>query len=277
MGYYVNENRAAMLQTDLSDIPTEAGAPGDGGRAIRFEDDDQFAVVAHDAAYETLQGTVALWFKPDDIDGGPQTLVAKDERNTGEGGHMRIEIRDGGKLLIRLSPGDGGSNKEWLSNVSLAEAGEWSHVAVSWGETGVTVYWNGEALKDRDFMGLNGHTALSDYKEHFPMENTRAWILGADTGNTNEADSAATIAADDRVRHEFEGAIDGFGVWGGLSAADSLSAHHVAQLHASGPGDLTRAAREDAPIEVGDDGTHMFRTHCKVTFVVNHGDDAGGD
>ena len=34
---------------------------------------------------------------------------------------------------------------------------------------------------------------------------------------------------------------------------------------------------ESFEIEVGDDGTHMFRTHCKVTVVVNHGDDAGGD
>ncbi|MEM6743442.1 MAG: LamG-like jellyroll fold domain-containing protein, partial [Pseudomonadota bacterium] len=253
LGYYEAKDRAALLQTDLADVPTEAGSPGDGGRAIRFEDDDQFAVVAHDEAYETLQGTVALWFKPDAVDGHPQTLVAKDERNAGEGGHMRIEIRDGGKLLVRLSPGDGGGNREWLSHFNLAEAGEWAHVAVSWGESGATVFWNGEALNDRDFMALQGHTPLSGYKEHFQMENTRAWVLGADTGHANDADSAATLAADDRLRSEFEGAIDGFGVWGGLSAADALSAAHVEQLYENGPGDLSRAARQDAPVEVGDD------------------------
>ena len=32
---------------------------------------------------------------------------------------------------------------------------------------------------------------------------------------------------------------------------------------------------ESFEIEVRDDGSHMFRTHCKVTFVINHDDDMG--
>ncbi|MEO1511926.1 MAG: LamG-like jellyroll fold domain-containing protein, partial [Planctomycetota bacterium] len=253
LGWYEIEDGGARLAAALDDVPTEAGAPGDGGRAIRFEDDDQFAAVAHDAAYEILQGSVAIWFKADDLGGHPQTLVAKDERGTGEGGHFRLEIRDGGKLFLRLAPGDGGSNKEWVSKARLAEAGEWSHVAVSWGETGVKVFLDGEALKDRDFNAVDGHTKLSDYKEFFLLENTRAWVLGADTGTTNDATSAAAIAEDDRLRHEFEGALDGFGVWGGLHAEDALTARQVKALHDGGPGDLSRAARTPDPIPVGDD------------------------
>ncbi|MEM8557979.1 MAG: dodecin family protein [Bacteroidota bacterium] len=30
---------------------------------------------------------------------------------------------------------------------------------------------------------------------------------------------------------------------------------------------------ESFEIEVRDDGEHMYRTHCKVTFVIDHGDD----
>ena len=259
MGYFKAIDAKAVLQSGPGEVPTEAGAPGLDGRAIRFEDDDAFAVVAHNAAYEVLQGTVALWFKSDDVDDGDQTLLAKDASGRGDGGHMRIMIVEGGQLLVRMAPGDGGNNREWISNQPIVESGEWSHVAVGFGQDGIEVWFDGRRLPDSAFSPVEEEgVALSQYKEFFLVENQQPWVLGADTHATPDASSAAIIAGEDRLRNEFKGAIDGFGVWGGLNAADGLNNAQVASLVANGPGDLDAPARQAAPIPVGDDDIRGF-------------------
>ncbi|MBX2853378.1 MAG: hypothetical protein KTR21_00225, partial [Rhodobacteraceae bacterium] len=254
LAFYEAVDAKAVLQSDPGAVVTEAGAPGLGGRALRFEENNQFAVVEHDEAYEVLQGTVGLWFKADDVNDGDQTLLAKDESGSGDGGHMRVMIEEGGQLFIRMATGDGRNNREWVSKQPLIESGEWTHVAVGFGEDGIEVWLDGQRLNDNAFDAVTNDTpALSDYKEYFLVTNEQPWVLGADTFTTRDADSAAKIAADDRLANEFKGAIDGFGVWGGMTSGDKLNDAQVAALVSDGPGDLSAPARVAEAVPMGDD------------------------
>ena len=260
LAYYKAIDAKAVLQSGDGETPTEPGAPGLGGRALRFDGDDSFAVVAHNEAYEVLQGTIALWFKPDDVMDGDQTLLAKDESGRGDGGHMRVMIAEGGYLFIRMAPGDGGQNREWISNQPLAESGEWSHVAVGFGQGGVEVWFDGQKLPDGAFSSVDSdeQTPLSAYREFFLVENEQPWVLGADTHVTQDGSTAAVIAGEDNLRNHFEGAIDGFGVWGGMRAADGLNNRQIASLVENGPGDLAASAQSAAPVRIGDDDIRGF-------------------
>ena len=259
LAFYKAVDAKAVLQSGPGEVVTEAGAPGLGGRALRFEENDQFAVVEHDEAYEVLQGTVGLWFKADDVNDGDQTLIAKDESGSGDGGHMRVMIQEGGQLFIRMASGDGRSNREWVSKQPLIESGEWTHVAVGFGQDGIEVWLDGQRLNDNAFEAVTTDTpALSDYKEYFLVTNEQPWVLGADTFTTPDADSAAAIAAEDRLTKEFKGAIDGFGVWGGMSPEDKLNDSQVASLVANGPGDLDAPARVPTAVPMGDDDMRGF-------------------
>ncbi|MEO1543338.1 MAG: hypothetical protein AAFR75_04875, partial [Pseudomonadota bacterium] len=89
-GYYSLVSNVAVLQ---SDVPTTDGP--NGGTATLFDGENTFAYAANDSTYQVLNGTVTASFRADDL-GGLQTVLAKDERNSDEGGHFHISVAGNG-------------------------------------------------------------------------------------------------------------------------------------------------------------------------------------
>ncbi|MEM9781438.1 MAG: LamG-like jellyroll fold domain-containing protein, partial [Pseudomonadota bacterium] len=230
--YTLDEN-AAILRTD----GLTTGPNGEPNGALTFNGDDEFAYLAHNEAFEVTQGTIALWVRADDLsDDG--AIVTKDQRNSGEGGHFRLLQTEDGGLLVRMAPGDGGSNRSWETKEPVLEEGVWAHIAVSFTDQGVTVYKDGVALPDNIWTPTEGDVPSPGvYNEAYILRNEEPWVFGADQRRTEYNNSAQAFAADDEdLESAFNGAISGFGVWGGSSREDALDAGEIQQLIDQGPG-----------------------------------------
>ncbi|MEM7210350.1 MAG: LamG-like jellyroll fold domain-containing protein [Pseudomonadota bacterium] len=239
-----------MLRTD--GITT--GPDGVTLNALEFNGEDQFAHIQHDVATNVTQGTIALWVRPDDLSEF-STMVSKDQSGTGDGGHFRLSHTEDGALYLRFAPGDGGGNKAWkTANPQLTE-GEWSHLAVSYGADGVTVYVDGKAIPDFVWYRVEGNVETPGvYEEAYMVANEEAWLLGADSYVSKGSTTAAEFAVnDDRLQKAFDGAIAEFGVWGGFTEDDILTKSQINELIDDGPGAALTNPSGPQPIIAGDD------------------------
>jgi len=170
------------------------------------------------------QGTIALWVQPDDLS-DDAIILSKDQSGAGDGGHFRFGFEEDGRLFIRFANGDGGSNKAWESSASYLQEGQWTHIAISFSaEDGITVYTDGVAIPDYAWIRKEGNEDLPSLQsEAYILQNQEPWILGADTSGTNNNDTPEDFAADHEHLHDaFDGAIAGFGIWGGFTSDDAL-------------------------------------------------------
>ncbi len=249
-GYYSLVSNVAVLQ---SAVPTTQGP--NGGTAALFDGENTFAYAANDASYQVLNGTVTASFRADDLD-GLQTILAKDERNSDEGGHFHVSVDGNGQLRVRLSEGESnGTNHAWQTNQSVIQEGQWHHVAITFGAAGATVYLDGQALPDDAFREVegNGEPNLSAYTGAYVIGNDKPFVIGANTRIAEDTGTAAELGLNDDLQHYFEGAIADVGFWGGNTPADNLDAGQIAQLAANGPGALDGAVAGPPPVPVGDD------------------------
>ncbi|MEO1205702.1 MAG: LamG-like jellyroll fold domain-containing protein [Pseudomonadota bacterium] len=259
-GYYSLVSNVAVLQ---SDVPTTDGP--NGGSAALFDGENTFAYASNDSSYQVLNGTVTASFRADDL-GGMQTILAKDERNSDEGGHFHISVAGNGQLRVRLSEGEGeGTNHAWQTNQSVVQEGQWHHVAVTFGAAGATVYLDGQALPDSAFREVegNGEPNLSAYTGAYVIGNDKPFVIGANTRIAEDTGTVAELGLNDDLQHYFEGAIADVGFWGGNTPSDNLTAEQIATLAADGPGALDGAVAMAPPVPVGDD-----------QLIGNGGDDA---
>ena len=235
--------------------PVRPGPDGTPDAALEFNGETSFGFIAHDEAFEVTQGTIALWIQPDDVS-DDAIILSKDQSGAGVGGHFRLGYEDGGHIFIRVANGDGGSNKAWESSAPYLNDGEWSHLAVSFGaEGGVTVYVDGVAIPEYAWIRKEGNEDLPSLQsEAYILQNREPWILGADTAYTTNNDTPDDFAADHEHLHDaFDGAIAGFGIWGGFTPDDALTGEEVLQLFLEGPGTALTAPSGIQPIALVDD------------------------
>lgn len=241
IAYRLYENQALPRLNGADDRgPTDeenVAISGASERALTFDGERDFAFIQHHAAHQISQGTIALWARPDDLS-ERQTLVSKDLRGSGEGGHFHLGHDDDGRIVLRMAEGDGDGNKSWISATSVLEEGVWSHIAVTFTEDGVTVYVDGVDIPDYAWVRREGAVdSPGDYTEAYFIQNQEPWVLGADTSGTRISGTAAAFATDDdRLDDAFEGAIADFGIWGGFTPEAALDADQVYTLFEEGPG-----------------------------------------
>ncbi len=246
--YTLYENQA-LLNTGA----TTEGPDGTADGAMYFNGEDSFAFLDHDASMNVTQGTIAMWVRPDDL-GETSMFVTKDHTGAEDGGHFRLGHTQEGGLFLRMAEGDGGQNHAWATGTLLTE-GDWAHLAVSFTEDGVTVYLNGVEVPNNAWEAVEGDVATpGNYTEAYLLQNEEPWVFGADQYKAEYNDTAQEFATDDEdLRHEFEGAISDFGVWGGFTPADALSAAEINDLMDNGPGAALTNPSGPAPILAGDD------------------------
>ncbi len=248
--YTLYENQA-LLRTDGA----TAGRDGTEGTALYFDGEDDFAFINHDQTFEVSQGTIALWVRPDNLVGGKDIFLSKDNSGTVDGGHFRLGHAEDGRLYLRTAPGDGDSNKAWISNDVVFTEGEWAQVAVSYTAEGVTVYVNGVAIGADGWTAVEGDVpSPNEFTGYFMLNNEEPWVLGADTHRTERNDTAQEFGIDhEDLASAFEGAIQDVGIWGGMNAEDALNAAEIAELMANGPGAALTNLSGPAPMLAGDD------------------------
>ncbi|MEP2809623.1 LamG-like jellyroll fold domain-containing protein [Parasphingorhabdus sp.] len=191
-------------------------------------DRGDYLQASHSDAFELSNGTIALTFEADSIEGN-RTLFSKDGRGYEDGGHLTAYIYNG-QLYVRQQT-DGKS--EYLKVPDFAvQAGQSYHLAISFGEDGLNLY-------------INGQLAASEPDFKQGMENNeRAFVVGA-TGAWRSDDSHTAGA-------EFDGTISDVMVFEGqLDKAEMATlagevdpAFAVAAFDAIAAGDLIPAFQQ---------------------------------
>lgn len=247
--YRADGNRAT------ASVSLRAGPDGSSDSALEFDGEDRFAYARHDSAFEITQGTIAIWVQPDDLS-SDGIIASKDLRGNGAGGHFRLGHEEG-RLFLRFANGDGSGNRAWESASSYLEEGEWTHLAVSFSaESGITVYVDGVAVPDWGWVRVEGNEDQPGLQsEAWLLSNQEPWILGADTSRAQDTSSPDAFVADagGKLRNAFDGAVSGFGIWGGYSAEDVLTDDEIYQLAHSGPGTALTASAGPQPMVAAND------------------------
>ncbi|WP_239479910.1 LamG-like jellyroll fold domain-containing protein [Actibacterium sp. 188UL27-1] len=230
---YSRYENQARLNTDADSDAAPTGRNG----SITFDGKNDFAFIHHDPAFEISQGTIAVWVRPEDPT-DKSMFISKDQSGNGDGGHFRLGQHKDGGIVLRMAEGDGGSNHTWTSTPGDLKAGEWTHLAVSFTEDGVTVYADGKPIPASSWTVHEGDVASPNvYTEAFLTQNEEPWVIGADQRTTKNNDSAQEFATDARnLDSPFKGEIADFGIWGGSEKGDALTQAEINGLIKDGPG-----------------------------------------
>ena len=170
---------------------TAGGTTRDGGGNAAVLDgiDDYIEVAAH-SDFAVDQGTISLWFNPDNLDDPQSALFSRDSSNFDGGGHITGWARSDGSVEIRIQSDT--QSFHLRSDPNSIEAGEWNHVSFSFGPDGAKLYIDGtEAASNDTTIGITG--------------NNEPWTVGA--SQTVSGDGTA-----DNLREYFDGAIDDFSI-----------------------------------------------------------------
>lgn len=158
------------------------------GSAAVFDGSGDYIEIPHSDTYLLEQGTLSFWFNPDTTS-GTQGLVYKDASGFGQGGHLAVYL-SGSTLRARLSSD---SQDVTLSSESIT-AGQWSHVALSFGAEGLALYVDGVREDSADYGGGLNTTSGG-------LGNREPIVIGADA-------SGASSGAASPLSNYFGGRID---------------------------------------------------------------------
>jgi len=120
----------------------------DTGNGVYFDGIDDFIEVPHSSDYMLSQGSVTLWANVDAL-GTAQGLFSKDSTTFDTGGHLTISVNPGGDVETRLQS----ATASMYVNSTPIIAGNWFHVAFSWGPAGMALYVDGAAPVTNPYTG----------------------------------------------------------------------------------------------------------------------------
>jgi Ca2+-binding RTX toxin-like protein len=175
---------AGGIDATLSGAATGAAGPFDGvaTTAIAFDGVDDYVEIADAPSWQLPDGTVQLWFNPDDVS-GRQGLIGRDADLQAQDGHFSLYLQDD-DLVFRIQDT---STSNVYTVADSVTAGDWHHVAVSFGADGVEVFLDGELVVSDPFSGgIDG--------------NSNPWVIGALNWSSAEG-------ANDSLHSFFDGRI----------------------------------------------------------------------
>ncbi|MDJ0803562.1 MAG: DUF2341 domain-containing protein, partial [Desulfobacterales bacterium] len=140
---------------------------GDGDTTVRFDAlNTDYVAIAHSDDYLLDNGTVQLWFNADTAATGDlQHLFSKDSLGEDTGGHLSIYLNAAGRLEVRLQSD---SSSYYVTSPSAVTAGQWHHVAFTFGAGGMALYLDGQSVDTNGYSGGLGTTS-GDIGNHEPI------------------------------------------------------------------------------------------------------------
>ncbi len=166
------------------------GAAGVVGTAMDFDGGNDHIAIAHSDDLLLDAGTVAFWFRPDDTS-GHQAMFSKDTSYYATGGHLHIYL-NGSQLRVRLQ--DTASDHNTQTGSGAISAGNWYHLAFTFGPAGASLYVNGTLTDSDPYTGGLGTTSGG-------AGNYEPLVLGAGTWSSSQGSK-------DPVNNYFNGKMD---------------------------------------------------------------------
>jgi hypothetical protein len=136
------------------------------GTHLHFDGGERYVEVPHDPAFLVDEGTVALWFRVDELT-LQHGLWSKDSSGLDTGGHLTINTMaevvgtTPARIRVRLQNADatvGSSGSLTLFSPAL-EAGRWYHVAFVFGPEGMRLHLDSALVASNVYTGGLGETA----------------------------------------------------------------------------------------------------------------------
>ena len=178
---------------------------GDPDSAAGFNRTElDYIEIAHVDAYLLDEGTVQLWFNADDL-AQDQTLFSKDSSGLDNGGHLTIRVLSDGRIETRLQSTSG--DNFVYSGAGSVTAGNWHHIAFTFGYGGMQLYLDGSRVDTNPYAGGFGTTSGG-------AGNKEPIAIGAGTRTSGNG----TVTP---LNDYFDGRIDEVAIFGtALSGAD---------------------------------------------------------
>ncbi len=130
---------------------------GDPDTAAGFNRTElDYIEIAHVDAYLLDEGTVQLWFNADDL-AQTQTLFSKDSSGLDTGGHLTIRVLTDGSIESRLQSTS--ADNFVYSGAGSVTAGNWHHIAFTFGFGGMQLYLDGNRVDTNPYPGGLGTTS----------------------------------------------------------------------------------------------------------------------
>ena len=233
-------------------LGVEGGFDNQGNSAADFDGKNDYVIIPHSSDFLLDNATIQLWINPDDTK-GDQTIFSKDHTGYETGGHFNLAL-DGDGLTLRMQTDTNGY--EWDSPSDIINAGEWQHIAVSFGNQGVTVYVNGAAVISESYVG--GWTDSAGGNEE-PI------TIGASLRSNSNSDNP------NNVKQYFNGQIDEVAIFD-----EQLNADEITTLYEAGASDITQALTTDSDVDIligGEGNDQMFGDGGDDQFFAGAGDD----
>jgi len=119
--------------------------------AVRFDGSNDYVEIPHNDAFLLNSGTIQFWFCADSV-AAIQGLLTKDSRGFDDGGHVGFWIDWTQCVLVRLQST---SNNYYVQSGPVS-AGQWYHVAFTFGTGGMKLYLNGDLVDGDSYTGGMG-------------------------------------------------------------------------------------------------------------------------
>ncbi|MBC8355483.1 MAG: LamG domain-containing protein [Planctomycetes bacterium] len=126
--------------------------PSESNGAMEFDGASGCIVVPHREAFVVDQGTIACWFRADDVQ-RTQGILSKDASGFGDGGHVTVSIGQR-KLTVRLQ-----STTESYEIRSPVRKGQWTHIAFTFGSEGMQLFVDGKLSNSNAYEGGLGESS----------------------------------------------------------------------------------------------------------------------
>ncbi|MFV1965127.1 MAG: DUF4347 domain-containing protein [Pirellulaceae bacterium] len=174
---------------------------------------NDYVEIAHDDAYLLDNGSVQLWFNADDLTQN-QALFSKDSSGYDTGGHLNLMLQSNGQLYLRLQSASG--DQKLYSAAGSVSAGQWHHVVVTFGDSGMQLFLDGNLVDSNAYTGGLGATSGG-------TGNFEPIAIGANTYSSGNL----TVSP---LQDFFDGRIDEVAIFGSqLSQADVQRLYFTAQ------------------------------------------------
>ncbi|MGP1273038.1 MAG: LamG-like jellyroll fold domain-containing protein, partial [Phycisphaerales bacterium] len=184
------------------DYHGQAGVLDADGRVASFDGSGDYVVLNHTEALELENGSIEFRFNADDAS-ARQGLFSKDSSGYDDGGHVTMWVDDN-RVIVRVQSA---SSSYDLSSDAIVQSGEWTDVALRFGDDGLQLFVNGELADSDPYTGGLGSNSGG-------TGNTEPIVLGA-----NQWGSGDGVA--NNLREYFRGEIADVAIYGETAPANT--------------------------------------------------------
>ena len=223
---------------------------------MQFDGSGDYIEIPHDDAYLVDNGTVEMWFNPDDAS-DRQGLFSKDSSGYDDGGHLTIWVDDN-EVRVRLQTDD---QSYYVSGGTVTD-GDWNHLSFSFGDDGMQLFVNGELVDTESHTGGLGSSSGGTGNTEPIVIGSNAWSSG--NGTTNN------------LREFFSGSIDEVVLYGSQLDQTEVDALYAGNEPQSSVDTVTITVRADNDGPTAEAGPAQSVTEGDTVTLAGSGTDPEG-